>query len=594
MCAMRLLVLLLLAAASGAGDVAFVDVAVVPMDRNRVIERATVLVRDGRIAAIGAEKPPGGALLIDGRGRFLMPGLADLHVHAWYEEELLLFLASGVTTVRNLWGKPLHLRWRNEIERGERLGPTFFTTGDIVDGRPPIWQGSTGVATGEEARAIVAAQARDGFREVKVYNKVPAAAYEAILDEARRRGMRVTGHVPLAAGIDRVLGRQDCIEHLDGYFGVPGRKEPSRLRELAARTAEAGTWNCPTLVVYEKIAGDPKALRARPEMRLVPPRLLATWDPDKDFRLKGFTADDRAWLAEWNVERRRLVKMLRDAGAPLLLGTDAGNPFVVAGLSAHEELALLVASGLSAFEALAAATRNAAEYLEDDAGTVEVGRRADLLLVGGNPLEDVGHAREPLGVMVRGRWLPAEEIQAKLDAIVASYARPKDRFRGMPELPAGEVVRFEVRWNDLVVGEERYAVVVDADGSRTLHVQQANDPPWSETKALVVKPGDGREGVVRTDGTLARWAEAWTLLERLEPGASVRLPHEPVRGGARGTMDITRAADEGDARAYACVLRDPDGERRFTVLFGPDGIPSGFLEEMQQGILTYRRADAAR
>jgi hypothetical protein len=464
----------------------------------------------------------------------------------------------------------------------------LFTTGDIVDGRPPIWQGSTGIGTAEEARALVAAQARDGFREVKVYNKVPLPAYEALLDEARRRGMRVTGHVPVAVGIDRVLGRQDCIEHLDGYFDVPGRMDPSRLRELAVRTAQAGTWNCPTLVVYEKIAGDPKLLRAAPEMRLVPPRLLATWDPDRDFRLRGFTDEDRARLAKWNGERRRLVKMLRDAGAPLLLGTDSGNPFVVAGVSAHEELALLVASGLSPFEALAAATRNAAEYLEDDAGTIEVGKRADLLLLAGNPLEDVGHARKPLGVMAGGRWLPAEELTRMLEQVVASYAKPKDRFRGMPELPEGDVVRFVVEWNGLVVGEERYAVVREGDGSRTLHVQLANDPPWSELRACEVKLPWAGPQAIRTDGTLARWAEAWRLLEPLGPQANIRLPHEPMRGGERGTIAITRAADEGGARAYACVLRDRDGERRLTVLFRPDGLPCGFREEMQQGVIAYR------
>jgi len=588
--AVRPLALLLLAAVAAAGDVVFVDVTVVPMDRERTIEHQTVLVRDGRIAAIGTERPPDGALVIDGSGRFLMPGLADMHVHVWYEEELLLFLANGVTTVRNLWGKPMHLRWRGEIDRGERLGPAFFTTGDIVDGRPPIWQGSTGVANAEEARATVAAQAADGFREVKVYNKIPAAAYEALLDEARKRRMRVTGHVPVRVGIDRVLGRQDCIEHLDGYFGFPWRWDRTGARALAVRTAEAGTWNCPTLVVYEKIAGDPRALRARPEMRFVPPRLLATWDPARDFRLKGFTADDRDRLAQWNVKRNELVKLLRDAGAPLLLGTDSGNPFVVAGWSAHEELALLVAAGLTPFEALSTATRNAAEYLEDDAGTVAAGKRADLLLLAGNPLEDVRHAAKPLGVMVRGRWLPAEELGRRVEEVVASYAMPKERFRGLPGLP-GEVVHFEVLWNDLVVGEERYVVVREADGSRTVHAQLVNDPPWSETKTSTVRLTDEQpERRIRMDGTLARWAEAWPLLKDLEPAGSVELPQEGESGGAGGTIRVSRAPDKGEARAFACVLSEPDGERRFTVLFGPDGLPCGFREEMQQGVIVYRRS----
>jgi hypothetical protein len=122
----------------------------------------------------------------------------------------------------------------------------------------------------------------------------------------------------------------------------------------------------------------------------------------------------------------------------------------------------------------------------------------------------------------------------------------------------------------------------------TLHVQQANDPPWSELRACEVRVAAAYADGIRTDGTLARWAEAWRLLGPLAARASIRLPHEPMRGGARGTIVITREADEGDARAFACILTDPDGERRFTVLFGRDGLPRGFREEMQQGLLVYR------
>lgn len=590
---MRLAAVLVLAAVATAGDIAFVDVTVVPMDRNRVLEHQTVVVRGGRIETVGAEKPPEGATVIDGRGRFLMPGLADLHVHAWYEEELLLFLANGVTTVRNLWGKPMHLRWRGEIERGERLGPAFLTTGDITDGRPPVWQGSTGVGTAEEARAVVAAQHADGFREVKIYDRLSLEAYEALLEEARRLDMRVTGHVPTAVGIDRALGRQDCIEHLDGYFHLFWRWDETLAKDLARRTAVAGTWNCPTLIVYERVVAPDEAekLRARPEMRYVPPRLFATWDPKRDFRFKDMRAEDFRGLPARNRRRRALVKLLHDAGAPLVLGTDAGNPFVVAGWSAHDELALLVTAGLTPFEALSTATRNAAEYLGDDAGTVAVGKRADLLLLEGNPLEDVRHAAWPVGVMVRGRWLPAEEIARRLDELVVSYTAPKDRFRDMPELPAGDVVRFEVLWNDLVVGEERYAIVRGEDGSRMLHAQQANDPPWSERKTCRVDPArdDGR--LVRTDGTLAAWAASWRLLEALDQRASIELPHESVGGGARGTIRITRKPDEAGARSFDCELVGPDGERRFTVLFDESGLPCGWREEMQQGVVVYRRGE---
>ena len=487
-----LLALVVGAACAVAGDIAFVDVTVVPMDRETRLVHRTVLVRDGVIASVGAVDDvtiPEGARRIDGRGKFLMPGLADMHVHVWYEEEFLLFLANGVTTVRNLWGTPLQRRWQQEIARGERLAPNLYTTGTILDGKPPTWQRSRVVTTPDEARAAVRAQADAGYPAIKVYSRLRPDVYHALVDEAGKRKLRVTGHVPWSVGIEGVIAAgQRCIEHLDGYVVGHRPFQPKILAQLAEKTAKAGVWNCPTLVVYTKFVPPAGVMRerARPEMRFVPPRLRATWDPSRDFRIRDATPATFRALRRTDESRRQMVKMLQDAGARLLLGTDSSNPFVVAGWSVHEELELLVGAGLTPFEALRTGTANAGAYCGEAWGTVAEGQRADLLLLDRDPLADVAHIKRPAGVMVRGRFLARAEFDHRLKELAASYERPKRRLAKLPPL-AGDTVRWVVRWNDVDIAEGRLA-----DDGHVLRAQQVLDPPWPsivETTVRVDKDG---------------------------------------------------------------------------------------------------------
>ena len=412
---MRVALLLLLSTVALAGDdgvTVFVDVNVVPMDTEGVLEHQTVLVRDGRIAAVGREVAvPADALRIEGRGRYLMPGLADMHVHNWYEKEHLLFVANGVTTVRNMWGTPMQRRWGREIDAGKRLGPALHTTGPILDGARPTWPGSTIVTTVEAARAAVRRIKAEGYPSLKIYNALRKDVYGALVAEARERNVRVAGHVPRAVGIDGALAaQQDCIEHLEGYVKV----EAERDRELAATTAARGVWNCVTLTVYwSHLRWD--ELPNRPEMKYVPYSLRRTW------RQMARQRPDEEHLKRLRRLRRRsreMTKALHTAGAKLLLGTDCATPYIVAGWSAHRELRLLVEAGLTPYEALRAGTVDAASYLREDFGAVAVGKRADLVLVEANPLADVKNAARRVGVMVRGRWLPAAELQRRLDASV--------------------------------------------------------------------------------------------------------------------------------------------------------------------------------
>jgi imidazolonepropionase-like amidohydrolase len=352
---------------------------------------------------------------------------------------LLLFLANGVTTVRDMWGNAERLAWRAAIERGEVLGPTIYTSGPIIDGNPPWIEGSVVVETAEEAEREVAEEKADGYDFLKVYDLLSKDAYLAIVEAAKTHEIPVVGHVPDAVGLSGVLAAgQASIEHLRGYAAVLAADsekvthgsedwamaDTSKMRGLAEATRVAGVWNCPTLVVGQKWV-QPAAQRILfedPRMRFIAPDVHDEWNPDSSY-LSLFSAEKLAAVEASHDERLLMTRALHDAGARLLLGTDCGNPFVLAGFSVHEELSNLVDAGLTPHEALLAGTRDAAEFVgaSGQFGVVAVGARADLIMTEGNPLEDVSAVAEPAGVMVRGTWLTEEELTERLDLLAESY-----------------------------------------------------------------------------------------------------------------------------------------------------------------------------
>jgi imidazolonepropionase-like amidohydrolase len=414
---------------------AFVGATVLPMDSERRLEDHTVVVRGGRIVAVGPRAStavPEGALTIDAEGRFLMPGLVDMHVHTWAESDAALFLAHGVTTVRNLFGGPQHLDWRAQVEAGERLAPNLVTAGPICDGDPPVWPGSLVVLDADSARAAVELHVEQGYDFVKVYNRLPLEAYQALVEEARLAGLPVDGHTPDAVGLERVLAAgQRTVEHLSGLgllvakpplgTGWNGdvsawqKVDPKRQAQWVERCVEARVWLCPTFVVFQKML-EPEMFErelAMDHVRHVPQFLKGMWKS-----MNANNAPERRAAGRDSIPgRMAFVKAFADAGGRLILGTDMGNPLVVAGYSAHEELANFIAAGLTPFQALSAATRAPAECLgrPEEFGTVAVGRRADLLLLGADPLLDVDNARAIEGVMLRGRWLPQADLQRALE-----------------------------------------------------------------------------------------------------------------------------------------------------------------------------------
>lgn len=486
------------------GDLAITNVTVVPMSRDGELAHHTVIVRGDRIVAVApsaALAVPAGVTAIDGTGKWLMPGLTDMHVHVFGDDQLAMFVAAGVTTIRNMFGSDQHLAWRDKLARGELLGPTMVTAGPLIDGEPPIWPGSTILVNPADADKVVADQKAAGYDFLKPYSKLSKPAYEALAAAAKRQGMAMAGHVPDSVGLAGVLaGGQRSIEHVDGYLtalvpdgvslpearmprlrAVMAKLDPSRLPAVVAQTVAAGAWNCPTLVVLDRFGAleDIPALRKRVAwLDKLPPALIDAWDPKQDFRLKSYTADDFALLRAANQQRAKVVAALAAANAPLLVGTDTGNPFVVPGAALHDEIELMVAAGVPRPRVLRAATADAARYLgaPRDAGIVEPGARADLLLVATDP-RTAALPLVPDGVVLRGKWLPRAELETRLADIArrASAPPPKDRWEGVAPLAVEGKPVHQAHYDMLSagkpIGEERLAVSL-AGGKRVIVGQE--------------------------------------------------------------------------------------------------------------------------
>jgi imidazolonepropionase-like amidohydrolase len=390
--------------------IAFVDVTVVPMTDERELPHRTVIIEGDRVARIGpAGEVPQGATVIDGRGKYLMPGLADMHVHlptdgprADLERVAALLVASGITTVRGMQGAPNQLDFRAAARRGECLAPALFLAG------PPLAETLSTSAMRERVRA----QKSAGYDFIKVLGGFDRPAYDAMVDEARTDGIRFCGHVPKEIGIDAALdAKQSSIEHMMGY-GAADTAGPDALDALAKRTRDAGVYNCPTLDYFAVGAeGDERKLLARDGLGYVPASDVDEWRRDRKP-----APDGDAKMAM----RRRIVLALAKAGAPLLVGSDAPGTFAVPGFAYVEELRELARAGLGPYEVMRAATRSAADYLGvADAGAVKAGAVADLVLVDRDPLASVENVARPAGVMLRGKWLTREE----LDTRIAPFAR---------------------------------------------------------------------------------------------------------------------------------------------------------------------------
>ncbi|MBO9694620.1 MAG: amidohydrolase family protein [Sphingopyxis sp.] len=424
-----------------AETVVFENVNVVPMDSERVIPRTTVIVTDGRIASIGIRaKLPAGTPVIDGKGAWLMPGLADMHNHVTSRDDLSLLLANGVTTMLNM-GEATNAfvgRTRAGVVKGDIAGPQIFVA-FVVDGDPQY--GHLVVRTPDEARAIVRLAKANGYSFIKVYTNLSAEAFAALAAEAKAQGIAIVGHNVKAVGLAKQLAAgQAMVAHVEeffyGFFPEPPADDQqappadARIADAIALVKAHGAFVTSDLFNYRTIAaqfGKPdvvKAYLAAPEARYLSPGDRIDW-ARSGYQKKAVDLSRRVAF------EARFVKAMADAGVPLIAGGDAPTiPGQVPGFALHGEIDAMLSAGLTPWQALSAATRTPGEFIAktvpgaEKFGVVAPGYRADLLLVADNPLERPAALRSPMGVMVAGRWHDAAALTAMLDGVVERRVVP--------------------------------------------------------------------------------------------------------------------------------------------------------------------------
>lgn len=435
---------------------ALVGANVIPMtEGQRVLPDHTVIVSQGRIATVGPRRHtivPADAMRVEATGQYLMPALADMHVHLEHFDHpayLQLFLVYGVTFVRGMDGRPQALEWKRSAAEGTLLSPLIHTAGQVLDGDPPVREDNRVLGTADEARRAVEEQAEAGYDFIKVYANLSPEAFRAIMEAARARRLPVAGHVPHAVGLREVLASGVVsIEHVGDFAdalqvanSTPHAEaerlkrhlaieiDPGRMASLASDVTRSGTWIVPTTITYDRGIARPDVLQrwlADPALAAVDRGMLQYYWRERVLRA-GEGLDARGWslVERSRANRLALLRAFHEAGVKMLIGTDTPQPFVVPGASVHEELANFVEAGLSAEAALAAATREAARFLGQEGlwGTVEPGKRADLLLLEANPLEDIAATRRIAGLVAQGRWMPAarlREMRAAVERVAAA------------------------------------------------------------------------------------------------------------------------------------------------------------------------------
>lgn len=436
---LRLLLALLFAAFACAAaepparSLAFVDVNVLPMDSERALPHQTVIVSGDTIIAVGpvaSIRVPPSARRIAGKGTaWLLPGLADMHVHVSDEEDLGLFVAAGVTTVLHMGGAEQRLVGyaRQAIRTGEVVGPQMFFS-MRVDGVnesaiPPV-------VSAEDANAVARFAANTGYDFLKVYNNLSPVAFAALVDAGKRFRLPVIGHGVRAVGLPQALFQgQLMVAHAEEFlYAAKGNlKDPATAAQLAAEVKRADAFVTPALSTFAAIAaqwGKPAQVEHyldSEEAKSLSPAARTHWNRSTYVRRHGDVAEPFAI-------QQALTLALQRAGVPLMTGTDAPEvPGMFPGASINDELRQLVAAGLTPFEALSAATRVPGEFIgrthpeRQRFGVVAVGQRADLVLVEANPLLSLETLREPLGVSAAGRWFDSDAIDKMLDARSERY-----------------------------------------------------------------------------------------------------------------------------------------------------------------------------
>ena len=421
-------------------DVVFRDVNIIPMDSERVIANQEVVVRKGLIISIakpGQFKAANNALVVDAKGKYLIPGLAEMHAHVPpvdnlepMKEVLILFACNGVTTIRGMLGHPRHLELRSKIASGEILGPRFYTSG-------PSFSGGS-IASPQAAAEMVTAQKQAGYDFLKLHPGLDVPKFNSMVERAKAERIPFAGHVSYQVGIRRAIDAgYATIDHMDGFIEalVPGiesiseqqaglfgmyiakQADTSRILPLMNSLRRGNVWIVPTQALAERwmVPADVETFRSAPEMRYINDQTLNSWTTQKRNVMNNpaYKADE---INNYIKLRRQLINACQRNGVGLLLGSDAPQVFNVPGFSLHQELEYMVNSGLTPFEALKTGTVNVAAFYNksNERGMVKQGMVSDLVLLNGNPLTDIKQTANIAGVMLGSRWLSKSFIDQEL------------------------------------------------------------------------------------------------------------------------------------------------------------------------------------
>ena len=415
-------------------------VSVITMENDKARDNQAVIVKNGVITYVGDAKnakPSEDAIRIDGKGKYLIPGLAEMHAHVppngdidQAKDVLALFLANGVTTIRGMLGHPNHLQLRNMINKGEIVGPHFYTTGPSFNGQS--------VKTPERGAEMVREQKAAGYDYLKLHPGLTKETFPAIAKTAHEVRIPFVGHVSYRVGVWMAIDAgYSSIDHMDGFIEAitPGidtlaeeqtglfgswiayRADESKIPNLVSKLAEKKIWVVPTQALAERWQSpEPaSAYLSAPEMKYMKADELKGWEKAKNDYLNNPNFSKEKASALINV-RRNLLRQCQKGGVGLLLGSDAPQIFNVPGFSAHHELKYLVDAGLTPYEALKTGTTNVATYLNksNNSGMIKQGYVSDLVLLNGNPLNDITQTTAVEGVMIGSKWLSKEFITSEL------------------------------------------------------------------------------------------------------------------------------------------------------------------------------------
>ncbi len=421
---------------------------IVDVRSGEILENRNVVIDSGKIQRIleAVESPDSYSNIIDGSGKFLLPGLAEMHAHIpppstsseRIEEVLFLYVSNGITTIRGMLGHPAHLGLRNTAKQGKIISPRIFTSSPSLNGNS--------VKTKEEAIEKVTAYQKAGYDFLKIHPGIQREVFDQVVQTANDLGIRYAGHVPVDVGIRHALkSKYASIDHVDGFleglvpesanvdptkngffgFAFTPLADTSKIDELVALAKENEVWIVSTQSLFERwfapISAD--ELLLQPEMKYMPSSTLKNWKERKEQSTASESGFNTAQWQKFDSIRKLLIKALNQKGQGMLLGSDAPQLFNVPGFSIHHEAQGMLGAGMTPLEILQSGTMNPARFfgMSDTFGEIKVGLAADLVLLDSNPLTTIAALKQISGVMLQGRWLPKEEIDEKL-AIIAEHA----------------------------------------------------------------------------------------------------------------------------------------------------------------------------